>query len=369
MNGDLLIRLCGVKTSCLELVILLLYFFKFNSQLFCRETAILTQIFPAIRYCTEAVSSIIASPAASTNDKYCSIASEKYFDIYFNHVPGIPENECSNFDIQRIKSIANDYNCLMDTFREYIQKEKVLSLISLLENYSVAGKIVSETDFIPFFAALFDIIEELPEKKDFLSFDNKFSIYRIFYFQIKNKTKEDNYKLLEALFDNVQTVVMLIEIMKNENEYLKKQNIQKMIITEEEYKILKEKLLERLDAIQDNLVNCNFYTFVIHYWNNNDSIAFQSYAEKNIATDTLFLNILDKMIYKTRTTTIDKVFENDKFDFKTLKLFIDLDIAKKRIEEINNNSEKLYSEHKKSIDLFLKYFDYRNHEFIPVINE
>ena len=100
------------------------------------------------------------------------------FDIYFNHVPGIPENECSNFDIQRIKSIANDYNCLMDTFREYIQKEKVLSLISLLENYSVAGKFVSETDFIPFFAALFDIIEELPEKKDFLSFDNKFSIYR-----------------------------------------------------------------------------------------------------------------------------------------------------------------------------------------------
>lgn len=118
----------------------------------CLDT-ILSNLFPAIRYTTKDVSRILAPQSANQNDANCSIASERFFDIYFEHVPGIPKNEATNYDVQYIKSISNNYNSLKSAFLDYVKKEKIQSLIKLLESHSLTGSFIQKENFITYFSA------------------------------------------------------------------------------------------------------------------------------------------------------------------------------------------------------------------------
>ena len=78
-------------------------------------------------------------------------------------MPGIPKNDCSNYDVQFVKSLSNNYDELSKTFRQYIKDEKILSLLQLLESNSLSGSFIEEKNYVPYFSALFDIAEELPD--------------------------------------------------------------------------------------------------------------------------------------------------------------------------------------------------------------
>lgn len=326
---------------------------------------ILAQIFPAIRYCSKDVSSILAPTSYYNNDKYCSIASEKYFDVYFNHVPGIPKNDCSNYDVQLIKSLSDNYDELVKLFKQYIKDDKILSLLQLLESNSLSGLFVDEKNFIPYFSSLFDIAEELSDGQDFWNFGSDTTVFRIFYFLIKERTKEENSELIKQLILRTKDIYMFIHILYMDSDCIRKQNFQQMITTQEAYNELNSMLVSKIKENKDSLIYSKFYTRICYYWNSQEPESFNKYAADKMETDNKFLEVLDKMIHTVRSTTGSQVFENLRFNYDDLKLFCELETAKSRIETIVNSNTELYAKHKNSIALFLKYYDYRNGDFIP----
>lgn len=327
--------------------------------------SILAQIFPAIRYCTKGVSSIIAQTPSYENDKNCSIASEKYFDVYFNHVPGIPKNDCSNYDVQLIKSLSDNYDELIITFRQYIKEEKILSLLQLLESNSLSGSFIDEKNFIPYFSSLFDIAEELPDGQDFWNFGSDLTVFRIFYFLIKERTKEENSDLIKQLILSTKDIYMFIHILYMDRDCIQKQNFQQMITTQEAYNELNSMLVNKIKENKDSLIYSRFYTRICYFWNSKEPESFNEYAVDKMESDNNFLEVLDKMIYTTKSSTGSQVFENTRFNYDALKLFCELETAKSRIETIVNSNNELYTKHKSSIALFLKYYDYRDGDFLP----
>ena len=326
---------------------------------------ILSQIFPAIRYCSKDVSSILAANSSYLNDKYCSIASEKYFDVYFNHVPGIPKNDCSNYDVQLIKSLSDNYDELIKTFKQYINDGKILSLLQLSESNSLSGSFIEEKNYVPYFSALFDISEKLPEGNDFWNFGSDITVFRIFYFLIKERSKERNSELLKKLISSTKDIYMFITILNNDRQCLEKQNLQQMITTEKAYKELNDMLLEKIKDNNDSLISSRFYSRISYYWNKYDSESFEKYANKIMESDNDFLTVVDKMIYTTKSSTESQVFINTRFNYDALKLFCDLETAKNRIQSIIIENEELYNKHKQGCDLFIRFYDYRDSEFIP----
>ena len=330
---------------------------------------ILAQIFPAIRYCSKDVSSILAPTSYYNNDKYCSIASEKYFDVYFNHVPGIPKNDCSNYDVQLIKSLSDNYDELIKIFRKYISDGKALSLLKLLESNSLSGSFIEEKNFIPYFSALFDVAEDLPDGNEFWGFGSDTTVFRIYYFLIKEKSKEQNSELLKKLLTATKDICMFIHILYNDKHCIEKQNLHQMITTEEAYRELNFMLIQKIKDNQDSLMDSRFYTRICFYWNTQDSESFQTYAINKMKSDDDFLSVIDKMVYIAKSSTGNQVFENTRFNYDALKLFCNLEEAKDRIESIINVNEELYKSHKKGCDLFIRFYDYRDNDFIPPIIE
>lgn len=330
---------------------------------------ILAQVFPAIRYCSKNVSSILAPTSYYNNDKYCSIASEKFFDVYFNHVPGIPKNDCSNYDVQLVKSLSNNYDELSKTFRQYIKDEKILSLLQLLESNSLSGSFIEEKNYVPYFSALFDVAEDLPDGNDFWNFGSDTTVFRIFYFLIKEKSKEQNSELLKKLIANTKDIYMFIHILYMDKECIEKKNFHQMITTEDSYNELNLLLLQKINDRQDSLMDSKFYTKICFYWNTQDTESFQKYASKIMESDNDFLTVVDKMIYTTKSSTGSQVFINTRFNYDALKLFCDVEMAKNRIQSIINANEELYNKHRQGCDLFIKFYDYRDNDFIPPIIE
>lgn len=116
-------------------------------------------------------------------------------------------------------------------------------------------------------------------------------------------------------------------------------------------------------------MDSKFYTRICFYWNTQDTESFKKYASKKMESDNDFLTVVDKMIYTTKSITGNQVFENTRFNYNALKLFCNLEEAKDRIESIINMNEELYKSHKKGCDLFIKFYDYRDNDFIPPIIE
>ena len=289
--------------------------------------------------------------------------------MYFNHVPGIPKNDCSNYDVQLVKSLSNNYDELSKTFRQYIKDEKILSLLQLLESNSLSGSFIEEKNYVPYFSALFDIAEELPDGNDFWNFGSDTTVFRIFYFLIKEKSKEQNSELLKKLIANTKDIYMFIHIIYMDKECIEKKNFHQMITTEDSYNELNLLLLQKIKDRQDSLMDRKFYTRICFYWNTQDTESIKIYASKKMESDNDFLTVVDKMIYTTKSITGSQVFINTRFNYDALKLFCNLEEAKDRIESIINMNEELYKSHKKGCDLFIRFYDCRDNDFIPPIIE
>lgn len=284
-------------------------------------------------------------------------------------MPGIPKKDCSNYDVQLVKSLSNNYDELSKTFRQYIKDEKILSLLQLLESNSLSGSFIEEKNYVPYFSALFDVAEDLPDGNDFWNFGSDTTVFRIFYFLIKEKSKEQNSELLKKLIANTKDIYMFIHILYMDKECIEKKNFHQMITTEDSYDELNLLLLQKIKDRQDSLMDSKFYTRICFYWNTQDTESFKKYASKKMESDNDFLTVVDKMIYTTKSITGNQVFENTRFNYNALKLFCNLEEAKDRIESIINMNEELYKSHKKGCDLFIKFYDYRDNDFIPPIIE
>ena len=240
-----------------------------------------------------------------------------------------------------------------------------MSLLKLLESNSLSGSFIEEKNFIPYFSALFDVTEELPDGNDFFLSGSDTTVFRIYYFLIKDRGKEQNSELLKNLIATTKDISMFIHILYMDKECIEKKNYQQMITTEESYNELNLLLLQKIKDHQDSLINSKFYTRICFYWNTQDTESFQKYASKKMESDNDFLTIVDKMVYIAKSSTGNQVFENDRFNYNALILFCDLEVAKNRIESIINVNEELYKSHKKGCDLFIRFYDYRNSDFIP----
>ena len=162
---------------------------------------------------------------------------------------------------------------------------------------------------------------------------------------------------------------MFIHILYMDKECIEKKNFHQMITTEDSYNELNLLLLQKIKDRQDSLMDRKFYTRICFYWNTQDTESFKKYASKKMESDNDFLTVVDKMIYTTKSITGNQVFENTRFNYDALKLFCNLEEAKDRIESIINMNEELYKSHKKGCDLFIRFYDCRDNDFIPPIIE
>lgn len=328
----------------------------------CLDT-ILSNLFPAIRYTTKDVSRILAPQSANQNDANCSIASERFFDIYFEHVPGIPKNEATNYDVQYIKSISNNYNSLKSAFLDYVKKEKIQSLIKLLESHSLTGSFIPKENFITYFSALFDVIDYIPDNHQLFDFGNDSTIYRIFYFLVKDLNKTENTVLVRELIKKCENPFMPTDILKMEKDSIeKKKSSMSIFIDAEEINNLIILCIEKIKALGESIFAQKYMLRLFWFWNLYEKDSFRIFVNKVITDEVLFLILIDKLSYDQYSYS-SRVTVSRKFNYKGLELFGNLDELKTKIEKIKQSNSEEYFIHKDNIELFLNNFDMRNNEF------
>lgn len=333
-------------------------FHKFSSN--SRSTAniitIVTQLFPIAYYKSKNIP--ISSSAQPVNDVTCSIASEKFFDIYFDHISSIAEGECSNYDVQYIKTVSSNYNLLSAAIQEYIKTNKIHSLLQLLENHSIENTFPKE-NILTYFIVLFDLINDIPDNHERLKVGNEYIIYRIVFYLLRNNNKEDNDKIFESLFQKTKDSFMCVFFIENMiracNEHTE------YLVSFDELSCLKQKAIEKIIEDKDNLLNSKYYLRILPFWKENAYETFKLYVSTVKNDNNKFLEAFDKSIYKVYSESLLGIEKIDqRFDYKGFELFGSLEETKKIIQHIKLTENGLYNKYKKSIDLFLRDYDKKN---------
>lgn len=129
------------------------------------EKQIVSQLLPVLFPVIEQKNGDLLAKAASDlfrdEEKYCSISTEKYFDIYFKGASGISQREVLHSDYLEVQNNISDYNRLMEIFRQFAKEKRFSSFVFQLHRSGFLDIFCSSYNCV-FFSALFDAFEELP---------------------------------------------------------------------------------------------------------------------------------------------------------------------------------------------------------------
>ena len=318
---------------------------------------IITQLFPIAYYKSKNIP--ISSVPHTANDVTCSIASERFFDIYFDHISSISAEECSNYDAQRIKAVSNDYETLKNLLREYIDNHKIHSLIDLLEKHSIEGDLIPKENYLSYFAALFDIINEIPDWHERLQFGNDTIIHRIVYFLIRFNNKNENAELFEKLIDKTENPFMCSDFIENEIINYKEQK--EGIIARTRIPYLQQKVVEKIHKCKAKLLDSKYFIRLLYFWRENDFLNYERYIYGLTRDINNLLKAIERSVryvYSTAANNKEKI--EKKINYDDIKLLGDLGDILNRLHLIRFGNGDLYRKNKEVIDLFLDNYKINN---------
>jgi predicted KAP-like P-loop ATPase len=302
------------------------------------------------------------------------LCSNKMFDSYFNFIPGGDEKELSIYDLTKVSISSKKYEDINDLFNNYKSIGKFENLIVRLQDYTTQDNFFIKENTENVIQALFDSFVNLPKSTpSFLGISLEMQIARVIFQLLKRNTNlEENYQILENTTIKSKSLYgplyyLGIEIHKNEKETSDIADIITVERIPDVKRICTKKIIESKGEL---LNNKNFLDIILKWKEWSGDSEYHKYINDLLDDNELFLAFFDKFEYETRSQTSGDygVILHRKFNYKCLAEFCDLNEVKLRIEKIKSENS-LYEKHKSSIDLFLKYFEKRNNDFIFGYNE
>jgi predicted KAP-like P-loop ATPase len=297
------------------------------------------------------------------------ICSNKMFDSYFNFIPGGDEKELSIYDLSKVSISSNKYDDINELFNNYKLIGKFENLIIRLQDYTSKDDFIIKENIGNVIQALFDSFVDLPQSTpSFFGIGLDMQIVRVIFQLLKRNTNlEENYQILEKATIKSKSLYgplyyLGIEIHKNEKETSTIPDVIPVERIPDVKRICTKKIIE----FKSELKNEKNFLYILYRWKewSGDS-EYNKYINDLIDNDESFLVFFDKFEFETRSQTSGDygVRFHKRFNYRNLAEYCDLNELKARIEKIKSENN-LYEKHKSSIDLFLKYFEKRNSDFI-----
>ena len=145
----------------------------------------------------------------------------------------------------------------------------------MLEKHSIEGDLIPKDNYLSYFAALFDIINEIPDGHERLQFGNDTIIHRIVYFLIRFNDKYENADLFEKLIENTKDPFMCCDFIENEINNYKEQK--EGLVARNRVPYLQQKMVKKIHEYRGKLLDSKYFIRVLYIWRDNDFTGYERY--------------------------------------------------------------------------------------------
>lgn len=147
------------------------------------------------------------------------VCSPDLFDIYFRL--SLPKNEISQKEINRILSVAGDYQSFSSELKSLNEQDKIVRFLERLEDYTEQD--IRPEYFNIIIKALINLGDSFPEGRfGFFSIDTPMRILRLTHQMLRRlQDKSERYNILESAFndavDSLHTIVHEVSVQDQEH--------------------------------------------------------------------------------------------------------------------------------------------------------
>lgn len=295
--------------------------------------------------------------------KELRICATANYDSYFTLIPGGDEEELSQYEIEYIlgKTIsAADFEKVL---REYLKNKKIRKVLQRMQDYTDDLEKLPNSNAENIVQALFNISDELPEEKiGMFDFGADMDLIRIIYQILKRESdKNRNYEILKKTIPSSKGLSGPVQKISLESSRKEKgRNTNEFVIPEDKIREMQEICLQKIISWKDKLLLNRQLIYILYRWKEWDKEEkWREFISEIIADNEKMLIFLEKYISETRSHTIGDygVKRINKFNYKSLENFAELNAVKLKLESIKRENIDLYKKNKKVIDLFLDNID------------
>jgi len=276
-------------------------------------------------------------------DKQLRIASENYFEKYFVLNPEDDDKHISEYEM--LLFFDNQGNCekLEEIFSKYISIGKIHGLLEKLQSYTDDPKYIEDKNIENIILSLFNISELIPERDEsFFSFGSSLNNIRIIYQLLsRNKEKELNTNMLINAIKNTVGLSSCVTFVNFQKEYIEKKDINSIVIEEtrinELINVTKLKIINDLN--NKSLIKRKKFIFILFRlleWDSSSIEKIKEYFLYLVNDKNNIADLLHLFSQKSKSFALGDYSykENLKINFKSLEKFIDLNIFKEKLAEI-----------------------------------
>ena len=308
------------------------------------------------------------SPRANAAwDAELSICSPVHFDAYFTLIAGGDETEISEYELQKILELHHDVSDFEGELRKYIKSGKIRKLFRRLEQAAQDAHKIPATSTKNIVHALFNISDDIPRGRDnMFDFGGDIELLRVIYRLFERESdKNKNFEILKEVIPLSKGISGPVQ--KTSLELSRKEKG----AAEEDFSIPKDKVEElkkiTLKVIEDNtelLLQQQDFLYVLYRWKEwtSENEKYKTYLAKTLSDDTSFLSFLVHFVAVDSRIGLTEYAETKirRFNFQSLKNFIDPVEAKKKIEAIQALGITLSDVEQEAVNLFMAGFEKRD---------
>lgn len=318
---------------------------------------IIVWLFPACRYAINSYYKIMAYGVnAGEPDRKKYICSDTFFNIYFEHLLAIDDTAVSQFDIDLIKENAINYENLNKLFLDYIESNKIHSLLKLLESNVKKSDFLTPEESKNFIICLFEVADKIPDTPDLLS-NIPFYIILLCYIVITSLDKKTAYKIYIDIIRNCKNIYYPCHFLERQiAEYDKSSE---HAFDKKDFDSLKIECISKIKSNSNIIINQKHYPILIEIWKIFSETDFENYKNDLMSKEENLWYLFDAMVSTGKVNTGIRVSHYNAFNYKCLAYFGNLEDFKVIAIKIKSNTE-IYQKHQLSIDLFLNNYEKRD---------
>ncbi|MCH9739997.1 MAG: hypothetical protein K0U38_04030 [Epsilonproteobacteria bacterium] len=294
------------------------------------------------------------------------ICSPEFFDIYFKLT--INQNTISKYRMKIYIDTASSEDTFEVTIKSLIDKGVGVKFLHRLGDYIDE---IEQEKYQVIISVLMNLGDLFPdEKNSMFMFGTKLDIARVFYQLLsKLENREDRFNILKKAIENAKESITIScyeisMLMESHGEYAKEAKADsEQIVTIEQLQELKEILKNKIETwfSSHHFLSLNDPLVVLYMWKKLDEDKVINYIEEKVKTNDeliTFLVIFNSVNYSFSSGDYTER-ENKKFNYTSIKDFIDIENILARVEEIQENIDDYDTneESKFSIKMFLEYYN------------
>ncbi len=276
----------------------------------------------------------------STWTKELRICSHRFFNAYFNYIPAGDEMELSQYELALIRESSTNFESFSNVLSELRDSGKIEKFLDVVQSYTDDPGFFLKSNFKLIILALFEAMATLPKvETGFFGIGLDIQVIRIVYQLLKrNPDLEENFRLLsevanEANYFYGPVYFLSIELQKSEKT---EESVPELIPSSRvaDVRALALGIVKRnKDKILDSAEMLPLlYRWL--QWDGEDSV--KSFLNERLTFDKVFLDFLSRFVYEQKSQSIgDRGYRKiERFNYKSLKDFIELEECKTRLENL-----------------------------------